>query len=206
MRIEIIPVGSLMANCYFLIDEKSKETFIVDPGDEGERIFSMVESNGLAVKAIINTHGHVDHIGANAFLHKKTGAPVWIHPDDSSMLESSRENMSVFVGNGLTSPGADRLLTDGEELQLGAEKIKVLHTPGHTRGGICLEGNGYVITGDTLFNASIGRTDFPGGSYKTIIVSIKQKLMTLPDSMIVYPGHGPESTIGYERKHNPFLN
>jgi len=165
----------------------------------------MIRQSGYAVEYIINTHGHVDHIGANAEVKRATGAKLLIHKDDAKMLTSSAANFSLFMGHPVTSPAADELLAEGDEIKVGNLVLKVLHTPGHTPGGICLVHELTIFSGDTLFYGSIGRTDFPGGSYRTLIKSIKEKLMVFPDEAVVYPGHGPATSIGFERQYNPFL-
>lgn len=206
MIIKVIQVGELGVNCYIASCPETKECLVIDPGAEVEMIFKYIESEALIVKAIINTHGHADHIGANAELKKLTNAPILIGTFDQEMLLEPKLNLSVYIEKPIISAGADTLLNDGDIISFGKEKLTVLHTPGHTRGGICLLGTEVVFTGDTLFNQSIGRTDFPGGSMTDIISSIKTKLMCLNDDVKVLPGHGPASLIGLERQKNPFLN
>lgn len=206
MLIKCLVVGMIGSNCYVVGCEKTKQAVVIDPGGEGEKILKYVDAQGLQVKYIINTHGHIDHIGANEDVRDATGAKVLIHEKDAAMLTSSHQNMSMFIGKEVSFKAADKLLTDGDTIEFGEEKLQVIHTPGHTKGGISLAAEGVVFTGDTLFNASIGRTDFEGGNYETIINSIKTKLMSLPDETAVYPGHMGASTIGFERKHNPFLS
>lgn len=203
MKIDSIAVGAFCANCYFLV--AGDEAIIVDPGDEAKKICSIIDKLGAKVIAIVNTHGHVDHIGANMEVHDYTGADIYIHEDDAAMLGDASLNLSMFTGGTVKSREAHKQLRDGDEIRVGGETLKVLHTPGHTQGGICLLGDGFVLTGDTLFQASVGRSDFPGGSHTQLIDSIKTKLMVLADDIKVYPGHGPASTIGYERTRNPFL-
>jgi glyoxylase-like metal-dependent hydrolase (beta-lactamase superfamily II) len=205
LKIEKITVGGLEENCYFLINEKEKYAAVVDPGDEGERIFNAIKRYGVEVLYIINTHGHMDHIGANLYIKEKTGAQILIHPEDAPMLTNAHKNLSVLVGDSVESPAADGLLEDGMVIELGEEKIEVRHTPGHTKGGICLITSAGAITGDTLFAGSIGRTDLQGGSLPQLLKSIKEQLLTLPEDTIIYPGHGPSSTIGFEKKNNVFL-
>lgn len=205
MKIIQIDVGNLGTNCYLVYCEHTRETAIIDPGDHGDTILRKIQQEKLKPVCIINTHGHADHIGANAKVKEATGVPVYIHGADAGMLTSAAKNLSGFVGAGFTCPPADRILSDGDVLSVGQITIEVLHTPGHTPGGICLNTGGAVFSGDTLFAESIGRTDFPGGSYSQLITSIKDKLMTLADDTKVFPGHGPETTIGWERKMNPFI-
>ncbi len=159
----------------------------------------------MHVKYIINTHGHADHTAGNGIVKKATGALILIHKDDAIMLTTVAKTVSRLFGFHGTSPAADRALGDGDVIKVGRFKLVTLHTPGHSKGGISLLGDKVVFTGDTLFAGSIGRTDFPGGSFEEIMQSIKTKLVTLPDSFKAYPGHGPPTTIGEEKKHNPFL-
>ncbi len=204
MEILILPVGPIEANCYIVFDE-SKEALIIDPGAEGQKIFREIEKHGLKVKYIVNTHGHGDHIGANQKLKELTGASILIHELDAPMLTDGAKNLSIYLGKNISQPAADKLLKDGDVLEVGKMRFTVLHTPGHTRGGICLLGEDVCFTGDTLFDGSIGRTDLPGGSYTELINSIKTKLFTLDDKIVVYPGHGPDTTIGREKGYNPFF-
>lgn len=205
MILKSIVVGSFGANCYVVGCEETKEAVVIDPGGEVNLILDELKGKGLKVKYIVNTHGHIDHIGGNDELREATGAQVMIHEQDASMLTEPKLNFSGMMGRQEGFKAADTLLKEGDVIEFGTIKLKVLHTPGHTKGGICLLTDGLVFTGDTLFNESIGRTDFPGGDYDSIIKSILEKLMTLPDETIVYPGHMGDSTIAHERKHNPFL-
>ena len=184
-------VGWLSTNCYVVGCEETKEAVLIDPGIENKReaeeILNFIKQNSFHIKYIINTHGHPDHIAGNTIMKKATGAPILIHENDAVRVH------------------ADRKLRDGDVLHVGSLKLVVLHTPGHTKGGISLLGDKVVFTGDTLFPSSIGRTDFPGGSYEDLIQSIRTKLLSLPDSFKVYPGHESSTTIGKEKKNNPFL-
>jgi glyoxylase-like metal-dependent hydrolase (beta-lactamase superfamily II) len=157
------------------------------------------------VIAIINTHGHADHIMANSKIREATKAPLYIHAADAPMLLSARLNLSQFLGADYTCQQADKLLADGDSIKVGEFQLKAAHTPGHTPGGISLITDGAVFSGDTLFAESVGRTDFPGGSQSQIVESIKSKLIVLDDAVKVLPGHGPATTIGWERSHNPFI-
>ena len=205
IKVILMAVGPIQGNCYLVYDEETRECMVIDPGDEGARIVKEIKKNSLNVKYIVNTHGHSDHISANLEVKEATGAELMIHEEDAPMLTDGAKNLSVFMGRNINRPAPDRLLKDGDELQVGNAKFKVLHTPGHTRGGICLVGDNICFTGDTLFEFSIGRTDLPGGSFSQIINSIKKKLLTLDDEVIVFPGHGSHTTIGRERASNPFL-
>jgi hydroxyacylglutathione hydrolase len=226
---EIIPVGLLQCNCSILGDPESHEAIVIDPGDEVERILEVIKRHGLKVRAIVSTHTHIDHVGGLAALHRATGAPVLIHQDD---LELYRALDMQAEWLGIPTPEVIRLpefVKEGDTLRWGDFAAQVLHTPGHTPGSISLIVNstdlaasrssgqmaapahehapetGRLIAGDTLFQGSIGRTDLPGGSYPQIISSIREKLLVLPDEMVVVPGHGGKTTIGRERAHNPFL-
>lgn len=205
MKIETIPVGALGANCYLVYDENTKEAMIVDPGGEGKKIMSEVIRLQLEIKYIVNTHGHVDHIAANGEVKDATKAPLLIHEDDANMLTNANHNLSAYVGPSISKPSSDKLLKDGDTLVIGEKEIKVIHTPGHTPGGICLLCDKVLLSGDTLFQFSVGRSDLPGGSHKQLINSIKTRLLVLEDDVVVYPGHGPTTTIGDEKRMNPFL-
>lgn len=204
MLLERIEVGSFAANCYLVACPETKEAVIIDPGAEGGYIVKRVNELGLKVKYIINTHGHIDHVGSNEEVKKAFEAPILIHEADASMYKSPQASLALFVGKGRLTP-PDRTLTEGDELEVGTLKIKVLETPGHTQGGICLDINGSLFTGDTLFMGSIGRTDLPGGSYGQLIESIKSKILSYSDETETFPGHGPPTTVGKERRYNPFL-
>jgi glyoxylase-like metal-dependent hydrolase (beta-lactamase superfamily II) len=206
MKIEAIAVGGYQANCYLVYDELKKVAILVDPGSEANKIIDFIQKSGVKVAAIVNTHGHVDHISANDAVSKYTGVGVAIHQDDAAMLGDPSLNLSMFTGENTSQTGEVSTLSDGDVIEVDGVSLKVLHTPGHTTGGICLLGDGYILTGDTLFQGSVGRSDFPGGSHNQLIKSIKDKLMILPDQTVVYPGHGPSSSIGYESHHNPFLS
>jgi len=194
-------VGPLETNCYVFADESAGEAVVIDPGANPAPIKDFIKKNGLKVKYVINTHGHGDHIGANSHF----SADVLIHESDAGFLSNPRLNLSLVFGAHISTPPANRLLKDGDKINVGALTLEVLHTPGHTRGGICLKYDNIAFTGDTLFFEGVGRTDLPDGSGEQIISSIKNKLMTLPDDCRAYPGHGRETTIGHERKHNPFI-
>lgn len=206
MNIEILPVGNLEANCYILSCKNTKEGVVIDPGDEGERILSVIEDLGVKIKYIINTHGHYDHIGSNREVKDALGCELLVHEADYEMIIDPNLNLSCHMGNTEEGPAADISLKDNDLIKFGDVELKVIHTPGHTLGGICLynEKDKTCITGDTLFYGSIGRTDFPGGDYETIIKSIKEKLLVLPDDVATYPGHGPKSSIGLEKEINPY--
>lgn len=200
--IKKVVVGALETNCYIFADLDSKEAALIDPGSDGAGIISEVEKYGLNIKCIINTHGHGDHISSNG----KFEAPIYIHRLDADFLRDSKLNLSASFGLAIKSPSADHLLEDGDIIKIGDLELKVLHTPGHTPGSISLLNDGVVFSGDTLFMGGIGRTDFAYGSEDKLISSIKEKLFVLDEETVVYPGHGPSSTIGKEKRENPFIN
>lgn len=205
MKIIKLEVGQLGANCYIVYCEKTLQGMVVDPGGDAQKILEILNREKITVTAIVNTHGHADHIAGNDELKAGTGAPILIHEEDAKMLISAQGNLSMYIGNNLVCQAADRLLADGDCIEIGEMKFQVLHTPGHTLGGICIYGNDVVFSGDTLFEQSIGRTDFPGGSHRQLLSSIKTKLFVLADDTVVLPGHGGNTTIGVERQTNPFI-
>ena len=208
MILEMLTLGALYTNCYIAGCSETREGLIIDPGfdrdTEAEKVLTRVEQHRLEVKYIVNTHGHPDHTAGNGLLKDATGAPIVIHELDAPKLTDSSKNLSLLFGLHVTSPPADQTLKEGDIIQTGKVQLKVLHTPGHSKGSISLLGDNVVFTGDTLFAGSIGRYDFPDASYKEIMNSLK-RLATLPDHLKVYPGHGPTSTIGQEKRSNPFL-
>jgi glyoxylase-like metal-dependent hydrolase (beta-lactamase superfamily II) len=203
--IKTLAVGPIMANCFVLGCEETLEAAVIDPGDEPDRILRALAESNLTVKLIINTHGHFDHVGANKRLHEVTGAPILIHPLDAPMLSQLANSAAAWGMSADNSPPPGRELQDGDEVAFGKVVLQVLHTPGHTPGGVSLATEREVFVGDTLFAGSIGRTDFPGGSFETLKESIQQKLFNLNDDLTVYTGHGPETTIGVEKRTNPFV-
>lgn len=205
MKVTTLMVGQMEVNCYLVSCEKTKESIVIDPGDDAEKIMNKLKEDRLHVSYIINTHGHADHIGGNQELKHLTGASLLIHKADAEMLIDAKQNLSVFIGDPILSDPADRILNDGDTIEVGSIKLTVLHTPGHTKGGICLLTDDTLFSGDTLFAESVGRCDFPGGSMPELIQSIHSKLMVLNDSVTVLPGHGPSTSIGKERQSNPFL-
>jgi hydroxyacylglutathione hydrolase len=203
--IKKLEVGPIMANCFILGCENTKEAAVIDPGDDADRILMTLAKENLTVKYLVNTHGHFDHVGANKRMKEVTNAPLAIHPEDVPMLSQLSRSAASFGLAADNSPEPDLLLNDGDTVAFGDITLAVIHTPGHSRGGICLYTKGHLFAGDTLFAGSIGRTDLPGGDYDTLIASIKEKLLSLPDDTIVYTGHGPETTIANEKRMNPFL-
>ena len=205
MIIKTLAVGPIMANCFIVGCENTKSAVVIDPGDEADKILMTLAESQLTVKYIINTHGHFDHVGANKRLKEATGADILIHQDDAFMLEHISSASMAFGLKVEDSPPADRTLADGDTVTFGDITLTVIHTPGHSPGGISLVTDKVVFVGDSLFYGSIGRTDFPGGDYNTLISSIKTKLFPLGDDVKVYTGHGPATTIGQEKRMNPFL-
>lgn len=208
MIIKGLEVGPFLSNCYIVGSEKTKEGMIIDPGAEAELILKTVRQLGLSITLIVATHTHLDHIGALAQVKEAAGAGFAVHEAEGGKKGAHAFNQMLgsFLGGSLRSPPKpDRLLREGDVIEIGELSFSVLHTPGHSPGGICLLGPGVVFCGDTLFNFSIGRTDFPGGDYDQLMDSIHTKLMVLPDETRVLCGHGPETTIGFERRRNPFV-
>lgn len=208
MIFDLVVVGPLGVNCIILGCEETRQGIVVDPGDEVERVLAQVDKHALSLVAIINTHGHFDHVGGNQLLIKARKAPLYIHQADAPMLGRVAQVAAMYGLPGENSPEPDRSLEDGMIIEFGTYRLQVIHTPGHTPGGCCLylESENKLIAGDTLFADGVGRTDLPGGSHEQLVQSIKSRLFTLPDSVQVYPGHGPATSIGHEKRHNPYLD
>ena len=205
MILESLVVGPIQANCYILGCEKTLQGAIIDPGGEGEKILQEVNRKGLAIRYIINTHGHPDHISANNFLKQKLSAQLCIHEKDVSFLTDPDLNLSAMFLTPFQSVPADRELKDGEKIKVGNLCLEIIHTPGHTPGSICILLDKKLFTGDTLFAGSVGRTDLPGGDTQLLCNSIQKRILPLPNDLDIYPGHGPSSKIGIEKEGNPFL-
>jgi len=207
MIIKELVVGPLQTNCYIVGCEETLKGAVIDPGGSADEILSEVERLGLDIVAVINTHGHVDHVLANREVKEATGAPLMIHAQDAPMLTNPMKGLAFLLGRVRPSPRPDRLLAEGDEVEVGQIKLTVLHTPGHSPGSISLLAaqEGAVFSGDVLFRMSIGRTDLPGGSFETLMRSIKEVLFSLPDDTIVYSGHGPKTTVGFEKSNNPWV-
>ncbi len=206
IRVEpFILLPAFQTNTWLLYDDEDLSAILIDPAAPDSRLEEMIRRKGLKLSGIVNTHGHADHIGGNTYFKNAFSCPVMIHEDDAIMLIDNRKNLSEYMDTPLSENQADRLLKDGDIITMGSHDLKVLHTPGHTPGCICLLLDKFLISGDTLFEQSIGRTDFPGGSHEKIIRSIIDKLFVLPDDTVVFPGHGPRTSIGLEKANNPFL-
>jgi len=205
-------LGPIQANCYILGCEETRQAVVIDPGDDIDRILTTLAEDQLTVVHIINTHGHFDHVGANKRLKDVTGADILIHADDAPMLSQLSASAAAWGLAAENSPTPERLLKDGDTIPFGNHALSVIHTPGHSPGGICLfieytqndTVKKAVFVGDTLFAGSIGRTDLPGGNYDMLINNIQSKLLTLADDVVVYPGHMGSTTIGTEKRTNPF--
>lgn len=206
MRVEKFVTGIISTNCYLAVNEDTKQAVVVDPAAAPARLMDHIREEGLKIEAILLTHGHFDHImGIDGFL-KEYSVPVYVHEDDLKMMEDPQWNQSAIYTAGYTFAGAVPL-RDGQTLSLAGYDFQVLHTPGHTPGGCCyyVQSEGVLFSGDTLFQRSVGRTDFEGSSTKDLIRGIREKLMVLPDNTHVYPGHMGETLIGYEKRENPFI-
>jgi glyoxylase-like metal-dependent hydrolase (beta-lactamase superfamily II) len=188
-------------NCYLL--EDAGEALVVDPGEASGSLLAALDD--LRVRAIINTHGHCDHCGGNAGLKRATGAPLLAHKDDLQLIQLLEEQGRMFGVPFPSSPDPDRFLAAGDEVAVGDASVTVRHVPGHSPGHIALVGDGFAVVGDVVFAGSIGRTDLPGGSQAQLIESIQREILSLPDDTVLYPGHGPATTVGQERRTNPFL-
>jgi len=203
--IKDLTVGPIMANCYIVGCEETKVAAVIDPGDEADRILIILAEAGLTVQTIINTHGHFDHVSANQRMKEVTGAELLIHTLDAPMLSQLSATAASWGMSSEDSPPPDRTIAHGDVVQVGNIDLTVIHTPGHTPGGISLHSNKAVFVGDTLFAGSIGRTDFPGGDFGVLKTSIQENLFTLNDDVTVYPGHMGLTTIGQEKRTNPFV-
>ncbi len=204
MRYKMIIVGALETNCFLVYDPETLDCAVVDPGSEPGKIYPVIAEEGLRPVVLINTHGHIDHIGANRDIKDKYQVPLFIHAGDKDLLTRTQSLELSLLLNAQDSPPADRLIADGETIKIGKGCLRVLHTPGHTPGSVSLLGDGFLLSGDTLFFEGVGRTDLPGGNQAQLECSIREKIMTLPDDIVVLPGHGPLTTVGQERQINAF--
>jgi glyoxylase-like metal-dependent hydrolase (beta-lactamase superfamily II) len=205
MILETLAVGPFQANCYILGDETTRQALVLDPGADFEKIIDTLQSHQLKVDKIVLTHAHGDHIGAVRELMEQTQAELYLHEADLPLLTNPKYNLSEAYGLPIAVKTSTKFLLEGNEVTCGTVRMTVIHTPGHTPGGICLLGDGFLFTGDTLFNGSVGRTDFPYSSTEILMQSIVAKIMVLDDETKIYPGHGPASRLGWEKKYNPFL-
>ncbi len=205
MKVVPIPNGRFVENCYLVIDEAGCECAVIDPGEEASLIAHKIADAGVKPVAIWLTHAHIDHVLGVPRLKADTGAPVYLHPGDRLLYDHVPEQASAFGMRATPLPAPDRALAHGDLLRVGSLEFRVRHAPGHSPGSVVFEGHGTAFAGDVLFQGSIGRTDLPGGDFETLLKSIERELLTLADSTIVYCGHGPETTVGRERRANPFL-
>jgi glyoxylase-like metal-dependent hydrolase (beta-lactamase superfamily II) len=205
MNYQLVIVGPLETNCYLFFCPETKQCAIIDPGAEAEKIFEAISFLSLKPVIILNTHGHVDHTGANLDLKERYQIPIALHPGDLPLLEEYFQLEFGLMLGARPAPNPDRLLTDGEKISVGRSVLQVIHSPGHSPGSVCFYTDHLLFAGDTLFSGGVGRTDLPGGSWKDLAHSLKARVMTLPDETVVLPGHGPKTTIGEERESNPYL-
>ena len=209
MTLRALAVGPLQANAYLLVNDANRDALLLDPGGDAEALLSLLAREAAALRALVLTHAHSDHTAAAAQVQQATGAPVLLHQADASLLHDPTLSLAAWTGAGAADLQIARSLAHGDPIEIGppdaTDRLTVLHTPGHTPGGISLVGDGVVFTGDTLFAQGVGRSDLPGGSFDDLLASIREQLLTLPDATIVYPGHGPQTTIGDEKRLNPFL-
>ena len=205
MKIKKMLVSELETNCYILSDEDTKEAVIIDPGDDGVVLMEYIDGEKLNVKYILNTHGHNDHVGNDDYMKEKTGALVAIHADDVDILTNPK--LYIADDNILAQSAPDIILHNGDEITFGRYKLTVLYTPGHTKGGVCFweKEQKLCFSGDTLFRGTVGRADLYGGDIETLLKSVRERMAKIPDDTQIYPGHGPATTMGYERKLNRYL-
>ncbi|MBC8588683.1 MBL fold metallo-hydrolase [Tissierellaceae bacterium BX21] len=205
LKIIVKPAGIYAANCYIVFSEKTRSGIVIDPGGDVDDIVSNLDKNNIHVKYIVLTHGHGDHIGGVKELKEKLNVPVVIHKEDAEMLEDASLNLSSTMAMGEIEITPDKTVEDGDTLVFGELKGRIIHTPGHTMGGMCLLVEENLFCGDTLFKGSVGRSDLYGGNHGILMNSIKEKILTLPDNIMLYPGHGEPTTVGEQRATNPFL-
>ncbi len=204
MKVFTVPVGGLATNCHIAVDFEAGECIVIDPGAEGERIMETVSAHGATVRAIVLTHGHFDHTGAAGYVQSVTGAPVFVGEADSELLKDPGW-MLPFVTKEGPDVGNLTVLREGDTVSFGGVSLQVIETPGHSRGSISLYCPGHLFSGDLLFHKGVGRTDLPGGNLSQLLSSIREKVLTLPESTAVHAGHGKATTVGYEKANNPFL-
>lgn len=200
-----ISVGPLQVNCFLVACQNTHKAIVIDPGEDGPRILHLAKSEGLEIETVVNTHAHFDHVGANQPVIEATGAKFMLHEADLPLLKLASNHAQAYGLTVTPSPEPDKLLKQGDSFTLGDLTFTVFHVPGHSPGGICLLSEGHLFVGDVLFAGSIGRTDLPGGDFDALVEGIREKLFNLPDETIVHTGHGPDTTIGRERRMNPFV-
>ena len=205
MKIETVVVGALETNCYLAYCEKTRKCAVVDPGAEPEKIFRAIAELSLEPVTLINTHGHIDHIGANRDIKDRFDIPLRIHEADVHLLKNALLSEIAFLLNAKTSPDPDSFLQEGDEVRIGESRLRVLLTPGHSPGSVSLLGEGVLLSGDTLFYGGVGRTDLPGGSWDELVRSIQERIFTLDGQTRVYPGHGPHTSVDQEMDANPYV-
>jgi len=205
MKFESVIVGPLETNCYLVYCPETLECAVVDPGAEAPKIVRLIASKGLQPVILLNTHGHIDHIGANKEIKEKFGIPLCIHRHDEPLLTNVQQSELAFFLGAQDSPAPDQYLEDGETIKVGQSSLRVIHTPGHSPGSVIFLGDGFLLSGDTLFFGGVGRTDLPGGSWPELVDSIKTKILIMPDEMPILPGHGPFTSVGQEKRSNPFI-
>jgi glyoxylase-like metal-dependent hydrolase (beta-lactamase superfamily II) len=205
MEIETIVVGALETNCYLVYDSNTREAAVIDPGAEPKKITHAVAELDLKPVMLINTHGHVDHIGANKQIKDTYSIPLLIHSGDKKILSNALQSAFAFMLGAKKSPAPDKFIEDGDVLNIGDSQLNVSHTPGHSPGGIILISDTFIVSGDTLFNQGVGRADLPGGDWDQLMISIKSKIITLDENLMVFPGHGPPTTVGREKNSNPHI-
>ena len=205
MKVYKFTIGTFAVNNYLIQSETSHKAILIDAGESPQPILNKIQSLGLELVYLINTHGHGDHIAGNATIIRETGAKLLIHPLDEPYLRDPTLNLSAFLGARLESPPADGFLEEGDEVTVDEIHLRVLHTPGHTPGHITLVGDNLAFVGDVIFYEGIGRTDFPRSDHNQLLQTIRTKIYTLPDEMNLLPGHGPETTVAHEKRHNPFV-
>jgi glyoxylase-like metal-dependent hydrolase (beta-lactamase superfamily II) len=205
MKVETVVVGALETNCYLVYCQESLECAVIDPGADPDKIFRALRDKNLNPVVLINTHGHVDHIGANQDIKERFDIPLLLHQADLPLLQNALLSEIALLLGARKSPDPDGFLSDGQEIRFGRESLKVLATPGHSPGGVCLLGQDLLLSGDTLFFGGVGRTDLPGGSWDELVRSIRERIFTLPGNVRVYPGHGPSTSVESEKDTNPYL-
>ena len=205
LRVAVVEVGPLMVNAYIVEEPSSKKAMVIDPGDDGDAILREIRGRGLSVEKILLTHGHFDHVGAVRVLREKTRAPVHIHAEDAGRMATARRQALMFGLSADDPPPPDVLVAEGDRIALGGHEFLVVHTPGHTPGCVSYLSGGLAFVGDLVFAGSIGRTDLPGGSHEQLLASVRGKIFVLPDDTVIFPGHGPPTTVGEEKRSNPFF-